>query len=246
MITKNRGIFKLNVSDLFHVKDRLFHLIFPEKCCVCAAELAPSDVHLCPFCTLDLDYTHFEKYSDPNAIEKLFWGRVPIQQAYAHLFYRKGGSTQHILHELKYAHNAQIGLEFGKQLGLTLREQEKWLDLDLLVPVPIHPKKEFSRGYNQSTLIAQGISASMGIPVHSLGLKKVKHTASQTRKGRFLRWDNVSKNFSINTETNFQGKHIAFVDDVITTGATLESLMRTVLDKYPDIRISVISLAFAA
>ena len=246
MITKNRGIFKLNVSYLFHVKDRLFHLIFPEKCRVCAAELAPSDVHLCPFCTLDLDYTHFEKYSGPNAVEKLFWGRVPIQQAYAHLFYRKGGSTQHILHELKYAYNAQIGREFGKQIGNTLREQEKWLDLDFLVPVPIHPKKEFSRGYNQSALIAEGISASMGIPAHSFGLKKVKHTASQTRKGRFLRWDNVSNNFSLTTANGFQGKHIAFVDDVITTGATLESLIRTVLDKYPDIRISVISLAFAA
>ncbi len=246
MITKNRGLFKLNVSDLFLVKDRLFHLIFPEKCRVCAAELAPTDMLLCPFCTLDLDYTHFEKYSDPNAIEKLFWGRVPIQRAYAHLFYRKGGSTQHILHELKYTYNAQIGHEFGKQIGNTLREQKNWLDLDFLVPVPIHPKKEFSRGYNQSALIAKGISASMSIPVHNFGLKKVKHTASQTQKGRFLRWDNVTNNFLLNSGNNFQGKHIAFVDDVITTGATLESLIRTVLEKYPDIRVSVISLAFAA
>jgi hypothetical protein len=99
MITKNRGIFKLNVSDLFLAKDRLLHLIFPEKCRVCASELAPSDLLLCPFCTLDLDYTHFEKYTEANAVDKLFWGRVPIKLAYAHLFYRKGGSTQHILHE---------------------------------------------------------------------------------------------------------------------------------------------------
>jgi ComF family protein len=246
MITKNRGIFKLNVSDLFLGKDRLLHLIFPEKCRVCASELAPSDLLLCPFCTLDLDYTHFEKYTEANAVDKLFWGRVPIKLAYAHLFYRKGGSTQHILHELKYAYNARIGREFGKQIGNTLRQQEKWRDVDFLVPVPIHPKKEFSRGYNQSTRIAEGISTSLGIPVHELGLKKVKHTASQTRMGRFLRWDNVTHNFSITAQNNFQGKHIAFVDDVITTGATLESLIRTVLDKYPDIRISVISLAFAA
>jgi ComF family protein len=234
------------VSDLFHVKDRIFHLIFPEKCRVCASELAPKDVLLCPFCMIDLDLTHFEKYTEPCAVDKLFWGRVPIQLAYAHLFYRKGGSTQHILHELKYAYNGQIGRVFGKQIGNILRDHEKWLEVDFLVPVPIHPKKEFSRGYNQSARIADGISASIGIPVITLGLKKVKHTASQTRKGRFLRWDNVSNNFSLTVNNDFHGKHIAFVDDVITTGATLESLIRTVLDKYPDIRISVISLAFAA
>jgi competence protein ComFC len=246
MITKNRALFKLKVSDLFPLKDRLFHLIFPEKCTACSAELSTSDRHLCPFCLLDLDYTYFEKYTEATAVEKLFWGRVPIEQAYAHLFYRKGGSTQQILHALKYTYNGQIGRAFGKSIGQSLRQQQKWMDVDVLVPVPIHPKKEFTRGYNQSALIAEGISESMGIPVQSLGLQKSTHTASQTRKGRFLRWENVQNNFSLSSQSDFTGKHIVFVDDVITTGATLESLIRTVLDKYPDIRISVISLAFAA
>ena len=229
MITKNRGQFKLKLSDLFPIQDRLLHLIFPATCIACKAELSASDTPLCPFCINDLDYTHFEKYTESTTLEKLFWGRVPIEQAYAHLFYRKGGSTQQILQELKYKFNAELGRNFGNSIGNILRE-----------------KKEFSRGYNQSAILAEGISESMSIPIHALGLKKSKHTESQTRKGRFLRWDNVKNNFSLSSQTNWDGKHIVFVDDVITTGATLESLIRTVLEKYPDIRVSVISLAFAA
>jgi len=246
MITKNSVQFKLKLSELFPLKDRLSHLIFPATCIVCKAELSASDIPLCPFCILDLDDTHFEKYETHTAVEKLFWGRVQIEQAYAHLFYRKGGSTQQILHELKYKFNAELGREFGKRIGDVLREKKEWIDIDLLVPVPIHPKKEFSRGYNQSRILAEGISESMSIPIHALGIKKSKHTKSQTRMGRFLRWDNVKNNFSLSAQTDWNGKHIVFVDDVITTGATLESLIRTVLEKYPDIRVSVISLAFAA
>jgi len=195
---------------------------------------------------IDLDYTHFEKYETHTAVEKLFWGRVPIEQAYAHLYYRKGGSTQQILHELKYKFNAELGRNFGNRIGNILRDRKEWKDIDVLVPVPIHPKKEFTRGYNQSAILAEGISESMSIPIYDFGLKKSKHTESQTRKSRFLRWDNVKNNFSLLSQGELNGKHIVFVDDVITTGATLESLIRTVLDKYPDIRISVISLAFAA
>ncbi len=246
MITKNRGIFKLKVSDLFPIKDGLLHLIFPEKCIVCQGELSPQDTQLCPFCFMDLDYTHYEKYSEASKVDKLFWGRVPVKQTYSHLFFKKGGSTQQILHELKYQYNAQIGRNFGEHIGHTLKGKKEWNGVDFLVPVPIHPKKVFSRGYNQSVLIAEGIAKSWGCPIRTLGIKKIRHTTSQTQKGRFLRWDNVKNNFSLNINDDFNGKHIAFVDDVITTGATLESLIRLVLNKYPDIRISIISLAFAA
>ena len=246
MITKNSGQFKLKLSELFPIQDRIFHLIFPATCIACKAELSASDIPLCPFCIIDLDDTHFEKYESATALEKLFWGRVPIEQSYAHLYYRKGGSTQQILHELKYKFNAALGRNFGNRIGNVLRDRKEWKDIDVLVPVPIHPKKEFTRGYNQSAILAEGISESMAIPIHALGIKKSKHTESQTRKGRFLRWDNVKNNFSLSAQTDWNGKHIVFVDDVITTGATLESLIRTVLEKYPDIRVSLISLAFAA
>ena len=246
MITKNRALFKLKLSDLFRLKGPLFHLIFPEKCIVCEGELSPQDAQLCPFCFMDLDYTHYEKYSEASKVDKLFWGRVSVEQTYSHLFFKKGGSTQQILHELKYTFNAQLGRNFGEHIGHTLKRKKEWSDVDFLVPVPIHPKKAFSRGYNQSVLLAEGISQSLGCPIHTLGLKKTRHTTSQTQKGRFLRWDNVNNNFSLTNKDDFNGKHIAFVDDVITTGATLESLIRLVLDKYPDIRISIISLAFAA
>jgi ComF family protein len=246
MIPKKRGIFKLKLSDLFRFNGPLFHLIFPEKCIVCHGELSATDSQLCPFCLMDLDYTHFEKYSEASNVDKLFWGRVPVEQTYSHLFFKKGGSTQQILHELKYTFNTQVARNFGEHIGHTLKGKKEWSDIDFLVPVPIHSKKEFSRGYNQSALIAEGISKSLGRPIHTLGLKKTRHTTSQTEQGRFLRWDNVKNNFSLTTPLDLHGKHIAFVDDVITTGATLESLIRLVLDKYPDIRISIISLAFAA
>ena len=246
MITKNRALFKLKLSDLFRLNGPLFHLIFPENCIACQDELSPQDTQLCPFCYMDLDHTHFEKYSEASKVDKLFWGRVPVEHTYSHLFFKKGGSTQQILHELKYKFNAQIGRSFGEDIGHTLKGKKEWSDIDFLVPVPIHPKKAFSRGFNQSALIAEGISKSLGCPLHTLGLKKNSHTISQTQKGRFLRWDNVKNNFSLTIKDDLNGKHIAFVDDVITTGATLESLVRIVLDKYPDIRISIISLAFAA
>ena len=130
MITKNRGQFKLKLSDLFPIQDRLLHLIFPATCIACKAELSASDTPLCPFCINDLDYTHFEKYTESTTLEKLFWGRVPIEQAYAHLFYRKGGSTQQILQELKYKFNAELGRNFGNSIGNILREKKEWMDVE--------------------------------------------------------------------------------------------------------------------
>lgn len=235
-----KGLFGLKTWVEF--KRSVSHLIYPETCLICEQELSSSEHSICSFCSQDLEYTHFEKYTEPTELDKLFWGRVKIEHTFSLLFFRKEKSTQQILHALKYKHSPQVGIEFGRIIGRTLKSYPLSKEIDLLVPVPIHPKKEFQRGYNQSEELANGISDILSVPVDPHFLKKQQHTGSQTRKGRFERWDNVSSVFRIG-KSRSAPKHIAIVDDVITTGATLESIVRTVQENYPDIRVSIISLA---
>lgn len=229
-------------KKLSHLKDSISHMIYPHQCLICDVELELNSPTICSFCSEDLMYTQFEKFTEPTSLDKLFWGRVSLEATFSLLFFEKGKSTQKILHALKYKSNPQVGIEFGKLIGRTLKSHKQFKDLDLLIPVPLHPKKEFSRGYNQSEKLADGLSVILNIPVDNSFLKKQKHTGSQTRRGRFGRWDNVVNNFRIKKQENLP-KHVAIVDDVITTGATLEAIIRSIKEIYPDIRISIISLA---
>jgi ComF family protein len=219
------------------------HLIYPSTCIICEGELSSSDNSICSFCLPELDFTHFEKYTEPTPLDKLFWGRVKLEHTYSLLYFEKERSTQKILHSLKYKHNPQVGIEFGRLIGEKFKSLPISKNIDAIVPVPLHPKKEFQRGYNQSAELAKGISEMIGVPIDEKFLAKKIHTGSQTSKGRFSRWDNVSQNFRLKTQGQF--KHILLVDDVITTGSTLESIIRTVTENYPDLRISIVSLALA-
>ncbi len=217
-------------------------IIFPESCLMCKNELAASEQWVCSFCHGELVYTYFELYTEPTKLDQLFWGRVSFAGTYALLYFEKGKSSQKILHALKYQSNPTVGVAFGKEIGRKIKLLEAFKDLDLLVPVPIHPKKEFVRGYNQSEQIAAGIAAVLSVKMDANFLKKQEHTESQTTRGKFARWDNVVDNFILK-KGNQNVKHIALVDDVVTTGATLEALARSIQKNYPDIRISILSLA---
>lgn len=232
--------FKLN--NWFFIRDSISHLIFPEYCISCESELTKEEEHLCSFCLADLDFTHFEKFLDPTPLDQLFWGRSQVEATFSLIHFEKGKAAQNILHSLKYKHNPQIGVTFGEMIGRKLVKMTKFKDVDLLVPVPIHPKKRFVRGYNQSEELARGISHILSIPVESNFAQKRLHTKSQTQRGRFLRWDNVSDNFSILAQKSMP-THIAIVDDVITTGSTIEAFIRSIHEFYPELRVSVISLA---
>ena len=129
----------------------------------------------------------------------------------------------------------------GKLIGEQVKQLSSFQDIDALVPVPIHPKKEFTRGYNQSEKLADGIAEILNLPVLINYIERTKNSDSQTKKGRFKRWDNVENKFISKNTTNF--KHIALVDDVITTGATLEVIVRMLQENNPELRISIISLA---
>ena len=221
----------------------LSHLIYPNNCLVCEIEISPNQNNICPFCESDLEYTYFERYSEPTILDQLFWGRVNIYATYAYLFYAKKKSTQPILHALKYKDKPEVGIELGIKIAKELEKINGFDSIDALVPVPIHPKKEFSRGYNQSEKLADGIASVLNIPILLDFINSNENTSSQTKKNRFLRWDNVEKKFSSKILVEKSYSHIAIIDDVITTGATLEAIVRKIQENNPKIRVSIISLA---
>jgi ComF family protein len=222
-------------------KQDLLHLLFPSTCAICSDEW-PSNEPICSFCRTELQYTGFEHYSEPTELDKLFWGRVSLVGTFALLYFYKNSSTQKILHALKYGNKPETGIILGKEIGHKIKDLEFKIDADVLIPVPLHPKKQFARGYNQSEQLAKGISEITGIPTDNRFIGKLQHTSSQTRRGRFSRWDNVSGNFGLN-KIKSSYKHILIIDDVITTGATLEAMIQSIRTVYPELRISIISLA---
>lgn len=224
------------------IRRSISHLIYPDHCLICELELLKDASAICSFCDAEMHFTHFEKYTEPTELDKLFWGRIKITGTFALLFFEKGKSTQKILHALKYKSNPVVGVEFGEEIAKRIKSMNQFNDLDALIPVPIHPKKAFIRGYNQSEQIAKGMANVLAIPVDTHFLKKQEHTESQTKRGRFDRWDNVADNFVLRKQFK-KPKHIAIIDDVITTGATIEALVRSIHKNYPEIRVSIISLA---
>lgn len=236
----------LNLPSNFNKWTRdLLHVLYPQTCLVCKHEFNQSKLAICPVCYSELAYTYFEHYPEATNLDKLFWGRVHLEGTYALLRFKQEGSTQQILHELKYRNNPEVGKHFGKQIGLRLKELTKFSDMDALVPVPLHPKKEFTRGYNQAEIICKGISRSSGVPIRKDLLKRTSFTESQTKKGKTSRWDNMQDRFQLKHTERKNLKHLVVVDDVVTTGSTLETCIRILREEFPDAKISIAVLAVA-
>lgn len=221
--------------------DGALHLLYPNECLICETELARIENVICIDCYTDLHVTYYERFTEPNDLEILFWGRAQLEMAYALLYYEKTNSSKNLLKALKYKRRADVGRHFGKMLGTRILPLEKTSTIEVLIPVPIHPKKEFARGYNQSKMIAEGISSATNIPIDDGFIKRNVNSKSQTKLGRFTRWDNVEGKFSLSSKSHYN--HIALVDDVVTTGATLETIILEIRAKHPDIKISILSLA---
>lgn len=174
----------------------------------------------------------------------IFNGRLLLVSATSFLFFSKGGETQQLIHKLKYKGNKEIGIHLGKLFGNQLNNSELFNTADIIVPVPLHPRKEHSRGYNQSLMIGEGMASQMHARVLSDVLYRNIHSPSQTRKSRYQRWENVKDIFEVKNGYRLKGKHLILVDDVITTGATLEACGNKLLE-IPDVRLSIASLAYA-
>ncbi len=222
-------------------KAAIQHLIYPNVCLICEKEVLNHSINVCPFCEMDFNYTYFETYAEPTILDKLFWGRVKIDRTFALLFFEKNKAAQPILHALKYKSRKEVGIQLGRIIGRKI--ESNFPKLDGLIPVPIHPKKKFMRGFNQSELIANGISELIEVPVYSNLVIKKDNTKSQTKMGKTLRWINAQDQYEWDKSKLQKFNHIAIVDDVITTGATIESIAKSILNEFNEIKISVISLA---
>jgi ComF family protein len=219
-------------------------LIFPNICVGCGNSLWKNENVICTFCDFHLPRTDFHHEND-NPLIRIFWGRLQIDSAATYLFFNKGNTVQQLVHSLKYKRRKDIGIWLGKQYGLYLKNAIPFNSADYIVPVPLHPKKFIKRGFNQSEQFAVGLSFSMNVPVETQVLYRQTKSETQTKKTRYLRWQNVEGIFAINEYKKFEGKHILLVDDVVTTGATLESCI-TALSGINGIRISIATIAFAA
>lgn len=223
----------------------LLHVLYPQNCLICKHEFNQSKLAICPIFISELSYTNFETYPEATNLDKLFWGRVQLTGTYALLRFKQQNSTQRVLHELKYNNNSEIGLHFGKELGSILKQIPAFSDMDALVPVPLHPKKEFIRGYNQAEVICKGIAETSNVSLRKDLLKRTSFTESQTRKSRISRWDNMQNRFMLRTIKEQNLQHLVVVDDVVTTGSTLETCVRILQNQFPKAKISIAVLAVA-
>ena len=203
---------------------------FPVNCLVCGKRLSSPGEVLCLACEYNLPRTGFRDQLD-NPVSQSFWGRVPVEMGTSLFRFAKGSAYQSLLHDLKYRGNRKAGTYLGRLLGSELA-RSAFSSCDILVPVPLHPKRFRQRGYNQSEVIARGTSDITGIPVVTSLIERSVHHQTQTSMGRYERYENVSGNFRINPGgPDVTGKRILLIDDVVTTGATLEAcafeLLRT-------------------
>ena len=221
----------------------ILELFYPLVCAACGCSLFQWERLVCTRCRCFLPKTGYELNED-NPLARLYYGKVRLKAVTACFFFSKEGKVQHLIHELKYKGNADAGLFLGQALGKSIKDAPLFQGLDFLVPVPLHPKREKERGYNQSLMIAQGISEVTGIPIGDGFLIRSVNTATQTHKSKEERWQNVRDIFELRHAERLAGKYVLLVDDVLTTGATLEACAIT-LSSVPGITISCATAACA-
>ena len=219
------------------------HLLYPQICFGCGTDEVEKNMPLCPNCIQDLPFTDFFGINE-NPVEKIFWGRANVQNAGTLFFFTKDSLIQKLITELKYHHNKKVGVLFGKLMGDAIAVEEKFKQIDLIIPIPIKGAKINSRGYNQSEYIAKGLVKSLNKPQYTNILKRKIQRKSQTHLNKFTRWQNMNESFELKSALPSDIKHILLVDDVITTGATLESCANAIHQEH-QVKISIASIAFA-
>lgn len=219
-------------------------LLFPRLCNGCGSDLVTGRHLLCARCFEQLFPTAFIDLPD-NPVEKMLWGRLRFQAAMSGYFFTKGALMQKVIHQFKYRGNKALGVYCGELMGTLLAASHRFVKPDVLVPLPLFHDKERKRGYNQSALLCEGIAAVLKIPVAPGAVKRVRATDTQTHKTRMERWQNVEGVFLAPGQKSLGGKHILLVDDVITTGATVEACGNAILEDIKDVKLSVATLACA-
>jgi ComF family protein len=231
------------VQILTQLKQAFTHLAFPHICEGCGTDVLDDAHELCLYCLSQLPHTQFEKFS-PNPMERMMEVRLPIRHAAALLYFTKESLVQQLMHRFKYKRDKELGIYLGKLLGQALRNAPHFQDVDFLIPLPLHPVKEKKRGFNQAALLCEGISQVLQKPVMKHAVTRTSFTESQTRKNRVERWQNMEGRFQLENATLIKGKHVLLVDDVVTTGATLEACGQAILES--GAQLSLATLCYAS
>ncbi|MBS1936508.1 MAG: ComF family protein [Bacteroidetes bacterium] len=218
--------------------------IFLPRCCAgCDQVLTRTEEAICGECLADLPRLRAHDNPD-NRVEQIFRGRIRLHAASAFLQFTKEGMVQHMLHRLKYQGDTAVGLELGRRMGGEAAQSARFADADVLLAVPLHRNRLRQRGYNQAQVLVDGMHREWPGRRADAGLLRVVHTSTQTRRGRLARWGNVKAAFQLADARALEGAHVLLVDDVVTTGATLEGCALA-LAGVPGIRISVLACACA-
>ncbi len=218
------------------------HLLFPHNCEGCGTDVLQHTQMLCAQCQHQLPETGFA-LTAANPIEKMFYGRLNIVQATSAYYFTKQSLIQHLVHQLKYKGNKEVGIYLGRLLAYQLKAAQRFDGVEALVPLPLNPKREFKRGYNQAAAICEGMAQVLHKPILKNAVTRTVFTQTQTQQSRVHRWQNMDGVFAINNEKALQGKHLLLVDDIVTTGATLEACGAALL-QVPYTKLSIATVAY--
>lgn len=230
--------------QLKDIKESLLQIVFPHICDGCGSDLLSLESQLCLHCMSAMPETNFEKHAG-NPVEKMFWGRLSLVSAAAQFYFTKESLMQKLMHQFKYRSNKDLGLQLGRLMGIAIRDSKRFNDIDALVPLPLFASKEKRRGYNQATVLCEGIAEMFPKPILKTAITRPQHTETQTKKGRIDRWKNIEGKFELADAVSIQNKHLLLVDDVVTTGATLEACGSELL-KTGNTRLSIATLCQAS
>ncbi len=229
------------MNAVLRYAEDFFSLFFPQLCSGCGKSLFRNESVICTDCIYNLPYTNFHLDAE-NQVARQFWGRVPFGSAGAYLHFLKGSRVQNLMHQLKYNNKPDVAFKLGEMYGNQMSASDSFRNFDFVIPVPLHPAKQKKRGYNQSEYLANGLSSSLKVPVNQSIHRKI-FTETQTRKSRFVRSENMKDVFVISDRHKLENKHVLLVDDVVTTGATIEACALELL-KIKGLELSIAALAF--
>jgi ComF family protein len=218
-------------------------LLFPELCAACRESLMANERLICTNCLYNLPFTNFHLQPD-NIVAKQFWGKIELEGAYALYYFTKGGKIQNLMHQFKYKGVHEIGNLLGNIAGEQLLKNEIFNTVDYIIPVPLHKKRLQQRGYNQSTCFATGLAQKLNADVEDNNLARAIATETQTHKSRFARFENMQEVFTVRNPEKLVNKHILLVDDIVTTGSTLEACGLQLLT-IPGLKLSIATIAYA-
>lgn len=218
-------------------------MFFPKVCCGCHRLLLQNETVFCTLCRHELPLTQY--HVDPkNEAVKKFYGKIDIQFAAALLYFNKKGIVQELIHNLKYKGHQEIGTVLGSWYAEDLKGLQLKIPFDAVIPVPLHKRKFKERGYNQVTAFGKEIASGFEIPFIENVLIRKLYTKTQSKKNLLGRSENIENIFDVEFSESEHNKHFLIVDDVLTTGATLEACSRALL-KIPGAKISIICIAMA-